>query len=118
MRFDKEGRVTSLMPKPSKARVIKDQVFSFQTEKNRTLLIFNCSSLQYDDDVINGLRANAQAYLVNTLADFVPEDVREDVEILDVAAGTGIVGELLAKIGFKKFDACGEYTYFLFNRVS
>ena len=62
---------------------------------------------QYDDDVINGLRANAQAYLVNTLADLVPEEVREDVEILDVAAGTGIVGELLAKIGFKKFDACG-----------
>ena len=58
---------------------------------------------QYDDDVINlGRTTNRKIQLVEKLKTFFPDDiVRKSVKILDVAAGTGLVGVELKKAGFE-----------------
>lgn len=48
----------------------------------------------------NGPRTTAA-----TLADLYPPETREAVKILDVAAGTGLVGEELLALGFRQMDA-------------
>ena len=42
------------------------------------------------------------------LAQYIPEEDRQKVKILDVAAGTGNVGAALKKFGFKIVDAIGK----------
>ena len=57
---------------------------------------------QYDDDVINlGRTTNRKIQLADKLKTFFPDEVRRKfVKILDVAAGTGLVGVELKKEGF------------------
>ncbi|XP_060585181.1 uncharacterized protein LOC132741099, partial [Ruditapes philippinarum] len=45
------------------------------------------------------------ARVAQRVADLFPVDVRNDVNILDVGAGTGLVAIELKKLGFKKLDA-------------
>ena len=58
---------------------------------------------QYDDDVINlGRTTNRKIQLADKLKTFFPDDIaRKSVTILDVAAGTGLVGVELKKEGFE-----------------
>ena len=57
---------------------------------------------QYDDDVINlGRTTNRKIQLAEKLKSFFPDEItRKSVKILDVAAGTGLVGVELKKEGF------------------
>ena len=57
---------------------------------------------QYDDDVINlGRTTNRKLQVVYKLKTFFPDEItRKSVKILDVAAGTGLVGVELKKAGF------------------
>ena len=42
------------------------------------------------------------------LSELIPEENRTEINILDVAAGTGLVGEELIKKGFTNIDAVGN----------
>ena len=57
---------------------------------------------QYDDDVINlGRTTNRKLQVVDKLKTFFPDEItRKSVKILDVAAGTGLVGVELKREGF------------------
>ncbi|XP_069162966.1 methyltransferase-like protein 27 [Procambarus clarkii] len=50
-------------------------------------------------------RLNASTIAVEEVAEMVPEERRTEVRVLDVAAGTGLVGLHLHKKGFTKIDA-------------
>ncbi|KAK3088380.1 hypothetical protein FSP39_018440 [Pinctada imbricata] len=58
----------------------------------------------YDDDVrssnYQGPRVTAEA-----IATFFPENERQNIRIMDIGAGTGLVGEELLKLGFQNTDA-------------
>jgi len=66
----------------------------------------------YDDtaDVYENAMANIKCYryeaVTKLMTDFFPDkEKRADVKILDLAAGTGIIGVELAKVGFKDMYA-------------
>ena len=63
---------------------------------------------QYDDDVINlGRTTNRKIQLADKLKTFFPDEFRRKfVKILDVAAGTGLVGVELKKEGFGVIHKC------------
>ena len=71
--------------------------------------------MQYEDDC-REMGHNAHGVMAGKVAGFFPE-VEEwaEVKILDVAAGTGRVGEELAKLGFRNIDAVGEYEVIAFR---
>ncbi|CAL8071408.1 unnamed protein product [Orchesella dallaii] len=58
----------------------------------------------YDKDLCPG-RYNGPVLAAAAMASHYSEELRPLVNILDVAAGTGRVGEELSKVGFKKIDA-------------
>lgn len=58
----------------------------------------------YEDDLCPG-RYNGPSIAATALAEYYDEACRENVKILDVAAGTGFLGDELLKLGFKKMDA-------------
>jgi len=58
----------------------------------------------YDQDLCPG-RYNGPEIAAKFMGKHYPVEVRKDVLVLDVAAGTGRVGHELSKIGFRKIDA-------------
>ncbi|KAK3873955.1 hypothetical protein Pcinc_021068 [Petrolisthes cinctipes] len=65
---------------------------------------------KYDDwssnyeEMLNN-RYKAPHIAVDEIANLVPEDQRKNIRVMDVAAGTGLVGIKLREIGFKNIDA-------------
>ena len=65
-------------------------------------------NFQYDDDQIQ-LGFKRQYQLADKLKTFYPDEKeRGNLKILDIAAGTGLVGVGLIKEGFKHIDAVGK----------
>ncbi|XP_046385475.1 uncharacterized protein LOC124155571 [Ischnura elegans] len=62
--------------------------------------VYNNWADKYDNDLRPGLY-NGPEIVVNALTDCLTKDKRRNLKLLDVAAGTGRVGELLLKIGFE-----------------
>ena len=63
--------------------------------------------MQYDHDNEIEFQGNGHNNIADKLAEFVPEHTRKNLEVIDLAAGTGSVGEALFKRGFKTIDAVG-----------
>ncbi|KAK4022979.1 hypothetical protein OUZ56_008420 [Daphnia magna] len=73
-------------------------------DKNELLSFYQQWSDKYDEDF------RTEHYIgpcltVEAVCELIPDEKRADVTVLDVAAGTGLVGLELAKNGFKVIDA-------------
>lgn len=49
--------------------------------------------------------------MAERLAAFVPANERATFKVLDIAAGTGLVGHFLYELGFRIFDAVGGCSF-------
>lgn len=48
--------------------------------------------------------------IVKILQEYFPTlDERSKVRVLDLAAGTGLIGQVLSEVGFANIDAVGKY---------
>jgi len=54
------------------------------------------------------LASRAPARVAFLLASLIPEEKRGSYRVLDLAAGTGRVGQSLVKEGFKNIEALGK----------
>ncbi|XP_060064643.1 methyltransferase-like protein 27 [Ylistrum balloti] len=73
-----------------------------ETREGKTKF-YDSWSEEYDQDMLSD-GYNGPAMAANEVAKLYPS-TRENVHVLDVAAGTGLVGQELAKHGFVKVDA-------------
>ncbi|XP_060065131.1 methyltransferase-like protein 27 [Ylistrum balloti] len=87
--MDREGRLTEVYLK-TKTREVKTD-------------FYDSWSKQYEEDM-ESVEYRGPAVVASVLAKLYSKG-RQDVHILDVAAGTGLVGVELAKEGFIKIDA-------------
>ncbi|XP_006815166.2 methyltransferase-like protein 27 [Saccoglossus kowalevskii] len=71
------------------------------TTEEEALKVYNSWSDTYDQDVL-GLGYNAHKYTVNKMLKLV---TGKETRILDVAAGTGLVGSELYEYGYTNVDA-------------
>uniref|UniRef100_A0A646QCE8 Williams-Beuren syndrome chromosomal region 27 n=1 Tax=Hemiscolopendra marginata TaxID=943146 RepID=A0A646QCE8_9MYRI len=65
---------------------------------------YNSWAAKYDWDLRPGIY-NGPEIITKFMAEYYFSDIRETLKIIDVAAGTGRVGEELKKYGFKNVDA-------------
>ncbi|XP_013397815.1 uncharacterized protein LOC106164449 isoform X1 [Lingula anatina] len=65
---------------------------------------YNDWAHEYDDD-LNRDSYPGPTFTAETVASCFPEELRGQVRLLDVAAGTGYLGEELKKLGFTLMDA-------------
>ena len=83
-------------------------VFNRNITEEESIKFYDSWADHYDDDQIQ-LGFKRQYQLAEKLASFYPDsEVRKNLKILDIAAGTGLVGVGLIKEGFKHIDAVGN----------
>ena len=73
---------------------------------------YNNFIFQYDDmSVAAGIDRNPT--IAKILSEYFPTNKdRANARVLDLAAGTGLVGKDLHKIGFTNMDAVGKYDHY------
>ncbi|XP_021375938.1 Williams-Beuren syndrome chromosomal region 27 protein-like isoform X5 [Mizuhopecten yessoensis] len=79
-------------------------VFNGSMEKHDIIQYYSEWAYQYEEDLAPG-RYDGPMMAAETCAQYFKKKDRQNVRILDVAAGTGLVGELLAKKGFSDIHA-------------
>ncbi|OWF38266.1 Williams-Beuren syndrome chromosomal region 27 protein-like [Mizuhopecten yessoensis] len=83
---------------------VNDKVFNGKMEKHEIKEYYTKWALQYEKDLAPG-RYDGPMMAAETCAQCFNENDRENVRVLDVAAGTGAVGEQLVKRGFSDIHA-------------
>merc|ERR1712086_203245 len=94
----------------------KQVVYDKNITEEESLAFYTTWANNYDDDVINlGRTTNRKIQLADKLKTFFPDEItRKSVKILDVAAGTGLVGvELKKKALGSSINDVSSFSYFL-----
>ena len=87
-------------------------VFNRNITEEESIKFYDSWADHYDDDQIQ-LGFKRQYQLAEKLATFYPDrEIRKDLKILDIAAGTGLVGVGLIQEGFKNIHAVGNSILF------
>ncbi|CAG0879994.1 unnamed protein product [Darwinula stevensoni] len=73
-------------------------------ETSRVISAYDANALQYEQD-FNDRCYKAPRLAAEAIRDFIQVEDRSKVKIMDIAAGTGKVGEWLARFGFRDIDA-------------
>jgi len=77
------------------------EAYNLQTDQDARNF-YNEWANNYDTHLINDLNYNAFEHVANDLAEVLGDDY--NARILDIGAGTGLVGESLAKLGYTNID--------------
>ena len=86
-------------------------VFNKNITEEESIKFYDSWADHYDDDMVQ-LGFKRQLQLAEKLASFYPDrEIRKNLKILDIAAGTGLVGVGLIQEGFKKIDAVGKKNF-------
>ncbi|XP_021375861.1 Williams-Beuren syndrome chromosomal region 27 protein-like isoform X2 [Mizuhopecten yessoensis] len=78
--------------------------FNGSMDRHEIIQYYSEWAYQYEEDLAPG-RYDGPMMTAETCAQYFKKKDRQNVRILDVAAGTGLVGELLAKKGFSDIHA-------------
>ena len=80
-------------------------------------LINTCIFKQYEDLLVvaGSDRSSVVAKIISEY--FPPGNDNSNKRVLDLAAGTGVVGPHLSKLGFKNIDAVGNYQMYYFLKT-
>ena len=80
----------------------------YYDKRTKTYVTLCCILTQYDETIISaGIdRGPIIAKILNEY--FLSSEGRSNARVLDLAAGTGLVGETLNKVGFTNIDAIGR----------
>nr|XP_045618505.1 demethylmenaquinone methyltransferase-like [Procambarus clarkii] len=81
-----------------------DKAFKPGQEPHQVIAVYNEWCKTYEEMMADG-RFNGPIIAAEHVAELVPEDRRQYVRVLDIAAGTGAVGRELHKKGFTNIDA-------------
>ncbi|XP_069158006.1 methyltransferase-like protein 27 isoform X2 [Procambarus clarkii] len=81
-----------------------DKAFKPGQEPHQVIAVYNEWCKTYEEMMADG-RFNGPFIAAEHVAELVPEDRRQYVRVLDIAAGTGAVGRELHKKGFTNIDA-------------
>ncbi|XP_033762370.1 methyltransferase-like protein 27 [Pecten maximus] len=102
--MDREAMDRETMDREAMDRETMLNEYFVKTEsRDKKTNFYDSWSKQYEQDM-QSLDYLGPAFVGSVLAKLYP-GAKEDVRILDVAAGTGLVGEQLAKQGFIRVDA-------------
>jgi len=90
--------------RPTAATHVNESVLEEGLTREDVINRWNNISADYDKEFIHD-KYLGPSVLSEAVRRLIPEQERDKVKILDIAAGTGLVGIKLSKLGFKHIDA-------------